>query len=117
MKSTAVGDLPVHVCNKFGREVRSVTIKDVAVIPSSSFNMFSLSKVVKDGWLLSGDAKNGLVLTKGTVQVCFNIKIHTKKGVLHCVSCLKREDEGEVGAWSWSCRHCKDQEPADQDRA
>jgi hypothetical protein len=100
MKSTAVGDLPVVICDRFGREVEAAVIKDVSVIPNASFNMFSVSKAVKDGWLLTGDADQGLVLTKGTTRVCFDIKIHTKRGVLYCV-CMKREanvDEVAAGA-------------------
>jgi hypothetical protein len=48
MKSTAVGDLPVVICNKFGWDIKPVVVKNMAVIPNSSFKMFSLSKAVKD---------------------------------------------------------------------
>lgn len=99
MKSTSVDNLPVLVCDKFGKESQSATIKDVTVIPYTSFNMFSISRVVKDGCTLSGDdVGNGLILSKGgAVRVYFNIQIHTKKGVLYC-ACLKREIEDEIGA-------------------
>jgi hypothetical protein len=37
---------------------------------------------------------------KGTTQVCYNIKIHTKKGVLYCICmmCGANADEVSAGA-------------------
>ena len=48
-----VGDLKgINYLRQARRELKSATMKDLVHIPSSSFNLFSLSKRLEDGWIL-----------------------------------------------------------------
>ena len=51
-----IGDLPGTVCDKFGNEQMTATIKDITILPNGEFNLFSVTKLQKDGWLLRGDS-------------------------------------------------------------
>ena len=51
-----VGDMPSVVCNKYGQELEAVNVQDVVYSPKNRFNIFSLTKRLKDGWKLGGDA-------------------------------------------------------------
>jgi hypothetical protein len=53
--TTEIGDMPGVVCNRNGCKVTSTILKDVAIIPpSSGYNLFSLTKLMKTGWIFSG---------------------------------------------------------------
>ena len=56
-------------CNKFSEE--------------QLFSLFNIGKVIKEDWKLSGD-QEGLVLTKDSVKLIFDIKIMTKNCVIFC---------------------------------
>jgi hypothetical protein len=53
-KTTEIGDLPGVICNQNGKKLAKTILKDVAIVPSSKYNLFSLTKAIKDGWELSG---------------------------------------------------------------
>jgi hypothetical protein len=59
----------------------------VTVLPEGPYNVCSLAKRLLEGWKLSGDEKS-ISLTKGSLTVRFDIKIHMPKGVLYAV-CIK----------------------------
>ena len=85
-KSITIGDLPSVICNNQGVQIVQATMKDVAVVPDCAFNLFSISKCLKQGWRLG--ATNGvLVLTSpnGNTKIKFNIKISTPNGVLYAI--------------------------------
>ena len=84
-----VGQLAGMVCNKFGNQLNRVTIHDVAVIPSAGYNLFSISKMLKQGWKLTGDEEL-LVITKGENKLVFDIRVQTPRGVLFAFY-LKRD--------------------------
>jgi hypothetical protein len=58
-----------------------IRIKDVTVLKNGSFNLFSVSQALKKGWILEGD-KDKVVIKKGKLEIKFDIKIKTTKGVL-----------------------------------
>ena len=55
-KSTAVGCISSIVCDNQGNQKLNVKITDVALVPDCAFNLFSLSKQLKKGWSLHGNA-------------------------------------------------------------
>ena len=66
--------------NKFGKEQLKAMYKNVQYNPKLNFNLSSIGKSIKESWKLSGN--KGLVLTKDSVKLVFNIKIMTQNGVI-----------------------------------
>ena len=64
---------------------------DVNVVPTSAFNLLSVSKMLKQGWSLSGN-KQGLTLSKNKARFTFDIVINTPQGVIFAMY-LKRDSE------------------------
>ena len=56
IKGNKVGKLKGVICDKYGNEEKSVTIKDMVHMPGSSFNLFSITKRLEEGWKLGGDS-------------------------------------------------------------
>jgi hypothetical protein len=65
-----------------------VLLHDVTYSPSLKFNLFSTSKLQREGWKMLGDYSS-ITMTKGDMKVCFDIVIPTEKGAIYCVY-LKR---------------------------
>ena len=85
-KSTAVGCISSIVCDNQGNQKFNVKITDVALVPDCAFNLFSLSKRLKKGWNLHGNA-DALTLSSpdGACKLQFDIKITTPNGVLYAI--------------------------------
>ena len=88
-KSIAIGDIPSMICNNQGVQIVKAMMKDLALVPDCTFNLFSISKQLKQGWKFSG-SNYVLVLTSpdGNNQIKFDIKISMPNGVLHAM-CIK----------------------------
>jgi hypothetical protein len=85
-------DIPCEVMQD-GKK-KHVNLKDVTYVPNSRYNLFSLTKLMLDGWNMSGNKKDGIKMTKGEHVISFNKTVHTPKGVLFVVV-LKRREIGE----------------------
>ena len=85
-KLTAVGCISSIVCDNQGNQKLNVKITGVALVPDCAFNLFSLSKLLKKGWSLHGNA-DALTLSSpdGTCKLRFDIKITTPNGVLFAI--------------------------------
>jgi len=59
-------------------------MKDVTYLPTGHFNLFSVTKLTKDGWKLHADLKQ-LWLTKDQNKTVFDIVIPTPKGMLYAM--------------------------------
>ena len=70
-------------CDRFGNELTKVTLKEVSYKGDSNFNLFLVGRCLIDGWKLSGDAGH-VQLSKGGVEIKFDVVIRTKKGALFC---------------------------------
>ena len=70
-------DLPGILCEKKGNEKDPVTFKSMRYNPKANFNIISLTKLIMDGWIMTGD-KNGIVMRKGNKEIRFNIVIKTE---------------------------------------
>ena len=90
-KTTKIGDIDGNVCDQSGNEKLRVKMKDVAIVPSSGFNLFSITKMMLAGWKLSGEREK-LVLTKNGNEITFDIAIPTPKGVIFAIY-IKRDGE------------------------
>jgi hypothetical protein len=53
--ASQIVDIPGAVCDKHGNELSRGTLKDVTLLPTEKFNLFSLSKMLKLGWKMGGD--------------------------------------------------------------
>ena len=54
--SVAISDIAVVVCVNQGNQVLPVKMMNVTLVPDCSFNLFSISKRLKQGWSVGGDA-------------------------------------------------------------
>ena len=87
------GDIPCELCDKHGNVLMATKITEVALIKNTPFNLFSLTKMMKQGWSLSGDKSNGIALTKDGHTVKFDIPIDTPEGIVFAM-CAKRTEVG-----------------------
>jgi hypothetical protein len=90
-KVAKIGDLPVVMCNNKGVEVSEASLRDVQVLPTAVFNLFSGTKLLNNGWKLEGDEK-AMIYKKGNATVTFDIKVPTSRGVLYAMY-MKRKGE------------------------
>ena len=90
MMPTEIGNLPVTQIDKNGQEVQDLELKDVTINPNGTYNLFSVTKRMKDGWKLYGD-DTVLGLKKWSRKVEFDIVINTPKGLLFCTYFKQKE--------------------------
>ena len=83
MKAECEIDIPSIVCDHFGDKLTKVNLIEAACKSASNFNLFSIGRCLVNGWKLSGDS-NHVLISKNGVEIKFDIKIRTKKGVLYC---------------------------------
>jgi hypothetical protein len=85
------GDLPVTLCDMEGNTKRDSKMTHVAYVPTSKFNLFSLTRMMINNWILGGD-ENSIWLEKGRNKIIFDIKIKTSTGAIYCAY-MKRKLE------------------------
>ena len=74
-------DLDCIAINNDGNAIGPVRLENVALLETSNYNLFSLSKLLNSGWKMQGDASN-VVMLKGSMVLTFAIVIKTTKGNL-----------------------------------
>ena len=80
-----IAQLPGKICDKYGNELKTAVLNDVTHLLQAKYNLFSLSKMVRnEGWRLGGD-KEAIWIEKDGQQLCFDIVIPTPKGALYCM--------------------------------
>jgi hypothetical protein len=79
-------DFPYKLCDRHGILVHTGKITDVALMKSYPINLFSVTKMMREGWKFSGDGEKGITLSKGCNILSFDIPVATPKGGL----CLVR---------------------------
>jgi len=85
-----IGDIAVTIHNKNGNEISDAKMTDVAYIPEANFNLFSITRRLRQGFKLGGD-KNSIWLEKSDKKIVFDIVIPTPKGAIYCAY-LKRKN-------------------------
>ena len=85
-KATKIGDLPVTMHDKHGDSRGGAVLQGVQLLPSGIFNLFSATKLLKKGWVMSG-TKESIKLSpaKGGIEIVFDMKIPTSEGVLYAM--------------------------------
>ena len=86
-----MGDIRAVACDRNGNQLVDIKLTDVAVNPNGTFNLFSTTKMQKEGWILHGNDKF-ISLKKNDVEIKFDIIIPTPMGALYCAY-LKRKIE------------------------
>ena len=90
-------DIPSVICDNQCVQIVQATMKDVALVPDCTFNLFSIPKWLRHGWRLGG-TNDALVLTSpnGNSQIKFNIKISPPNGVFYAM-CIKQRQRRSSG--------------------
>jgi len=97
----SIGDLPYMKIDKNGRPEFKILLSDVAIGPNNSINIFSATKVMQQGWMLQGNEKKGLSLSRGDKTIKFDIPISTKSGCIWAGYFRRYLPEGrDIGAVS-----------------
>jgi hypothetical protein len=91
MVAKKTGDIPCEIMDKYGNPLKTCVIEDVALTKSSPFNLFSLTKMMKQGWTLGGDQETCITLSKEDQKLTFDILIETPKGVVHAIYLIRSE--------------------------
>ncbi len=87
-------DIPCVHFDKDGAQVGELIIADVIHLSEGNFNLFSVTRLQKKGWILTGNA-DYIKLQKVRKSLLFNIVINTPKGALY-VGKFSREGGDEV---------------------
>jgi hypothetical protein len=83
------GDLPVTLCDMEGNTKGDSKITHVAYVPTSKLNLFSLTRMMINNWIIGGD-ENSIWLEKGRNKIVFDIKITTSTGAIYCTYMKRR---------------------------
>ncbi len=89
-------NVPCVHFDKDGAQVRKVIITDVSHLPEGNFNLFSMIRLQKKGWTLTGNADN-IKLQKGGKSLLFYIVINTPKGALYVGKFSRKGGDEVVG--------------------
>ena len=96
LKMQEMGDISVTVCDRKGNQKFDAKLMDVAVNPNGPFNLFSTSKLQKEGWILGGD-KEAIWLSKGNATIRFDILVSNPKAQLFCAYLKRKTEVAGVG--------------------
>ena len=96
IKPECMIDIDTTHSDKKGNSRFEVKITNVGYLPSSNYNLFSLSRLLAEGWTMQEDG-NAITMTKGKRAIIFDIVIHTAHGALFC-ACFKRRDAETCGS-------------------
>jgi hypothetical protein len=91
MAAKKTGDIPCEICDKYGKTLTTGLIADVALTKNSPFNLFSVTKMMRQDWKLGGDNVNGITLEKKDKVRKFDIPIETPKGVVYAMYVRRSE--------------------------
>jgi hypothetical protein len=59
-------DIPCVVTRNGKKE--KLMLKDVTYVPESQYNLFSLTKLISNGWTMTGDKNVGIKMSKGATR-------------------------------------------------
>jgi len=51
-QANKIADIKGMMCNKYGVEMGQATLTEVTILPTGKFNLFSLTKLMNNGWIL-----------------------------------------------------------------
>ena len=93
-KAKTIIDIPCEIVRDGVKE--NIIMKDVTYVPNSRYNLFSLTKLISNGWAMSGDKDVGIRMTKGDKVLLIDKTVHTPKGMLYVVVMKRRRGSDGV---------------------
>ena len=84
-----------------GIGLHTVVLTDVAYVPNGRYNLFSITKMMNKGWVVTGSIGNGIALQKGANRLTFQEKIQTPKGTLYAAIFNRTKTSGTKSAVHW----------------
>ena len=98
MGTLMVGDWQGWSINPKG-ERKELIIKDVAYVPGLRSNLFSLTKMMKEGWKLTNDGKDSIAIQKKKEKFVFDKVVKSPNGFLvgKLLHPQVKKKEGQVG--------------------
>lgn len=98
VKAGMIGDIPGTIHDQYGKEVTTATLKDVTYLEGGRFNLYSMTRKMKEGWNLGGN-KDSMWLERNGAKIVFDIAIPTKKGMIFAMYFRRGEESlAEIGA-------------------
>ena len=91
--TNTIGDIPSIICDNQGNKKAKTILRDVAIVPTCNYNLFSITKCMTDGWTLTG-GRHYLALTKERYVIIFDIVINTPNGILYAMN-MERTNTNE----------------------
>ena len=92
--STQIGNIHGEILSKEGTSLGRITLEQVTYSPVASFNLLSLTALLKKGWTMEATSKE-FRMKHNNKEIKLDIIIHTPKGMLFCMR-IKR-DLSEAG--------------------
>ncbi len=89
-------DIPCVHFDKDGAQVGEVITTDVSHLPEGNFILFSVTRLQKKGWTLTGNAVY-IKLQKGEKSLLINIVINSPKGALYVGKYSRKGGDEVVG--------------------
>ena len=90
VRNEGLVDIPGVSCNKHGQEGLKATLIKVGLNSKHNFNLLSLTRLMQDGWSMSGN-KDGTV-RKNEMEIKFDIVIPANQGAVYA-ECFKQTCE------------------------
>jgi hypothetical protein len=90
VKPQSIGDIAGTVCDKEGNELGHVKLNKVKYLPEANFNLFSITRRLKEGWRLNGD-DTAIWIYKGDKTIKFDIVVKTKDSLIFCMYMNRRK--------------------------
>ena len=89
------GDIQVAAQDKNGTEYRKFKLTNVTCKKTANFNLMSMGAMLVAGWESRGTA-DMITLTKGEVNIKFDVVVKTKRGAIYCATLVPRIKKGIV---------------------
>eukprot|EP00957_Ditylum_brightwellii_P078036 5931877-Ditylum_brightwellii.AAC.1 len=93
-KASMIADIQGIICDKNGNQLDHCKITNVKYCKGNAYNLFSITKHLKNGWTLHGNS-SAIWVTKGESKLVFDIVIPTKEGLIYAVY-IKRVENLEM---------------------
>lgn len=81
-KTAKIASLNGMLCSNRGAQLNTMKLTGVQYVPGQRFNLFSLTKAIRDGWKLGNDGDESIWIEKNDKKIVFDVKIPTKTGFL-----------------------------------
>jgi hypothetical protein len=88
-------DIPAIYCDATGQQCFLVRLNNVQVSDQFNFNLFSMTRVMLEGFELGGNAEE-LTLKKGNCVLRFDTVLHTRHRALYCGVFKRKTQEEEI---------------------